>query len=270
MVKFFNVLRELSVRYRQEDGSEVSPSTMIGYIRSLNRSLSFKNYKINLFEYPVVKDRNDGLIPVHDNPFAKQQYAGGTVKHHNTLPRKYLIHILNHEICDDRTLLGYVYVYIIFFGIALGFRTNTMWEITTEKMNRTNLDDKNVYIYRERNGSITAGSRTRNCGIKYIIREPVQILLFDLDLLDGRLKFYKFYEHLGSIIPECDSNGLFPQINCNRTKPEEPLVTGSGLNDYMTNHGLRSSMTTLLVEVGHSDSSIIIRTGYSNATTFAR
>lgn len=50
----------------------------------------------------------------------------------------------------------------------------------------------------------------------------------------------------------------------------EAGVTGSGLNNYMTNHGLRSSMTILLKGAGNSDSSIILRTGHSNVTTLAR
>lgn len=72
------------------------------------------------------------------------------------------------------------------------------------------------------------------------------------------------------IRPECDSRRLFLQTNRGRTKWEEFFknrnlskscpessvknicneagVKGSGLNDCMTNCGLRSSMTCLLAE----------------------
>lgn len=290
--KFRDVLREFVVRHRQEDGSQVTPSTMIGYIRSLNRSLAFNDYQLNMFEDPLFTDKRDGLMPVLDNHFAEQQAAGMTVKHHNTLPRKDLIHILDQAICDERTSLGYVYRYIIAFGIALGVRPTAMWELTIDQFSKTTLDGKHIYLYTERIGSRSGGSKTKRGGVKYISREPVQIPLFDIDLLDGRLNFFKMYEHLLSIRPDCDSKRLFLQINRGRTKPEEFFkrqnlgkgffdravktvcseagVTGSGLNDYMTNHGLRSSMTSLLVEAGHSDSSIILRTGHSNTTTLAR
>lgn len=82
------------------------------------------------------------------------------------------------------------------------------------------------------------------------------------------------------------------QNNCNRTNPEEFFkrkhlgrdvfdwavktisneagASGSGLNDHMTNHGLHASMTSLMVEAGHADRSIILRTGLSNKTKLAR
>lgn len=45
---------------------------------------------------------------------------------------------------------------------------------------------------------------------------------------------------------------------------------GSGLNDYMTKHGIRASMTSLVVEAGHADISIILRSDHLNTTTIAR
>lgn len=115
--------------------------------------------------------------------------------------------------------------------------------------------------------------------MKYISREPVQIPLFNVDLLDVRLKFYKLHKNLLSIGPDCDSQRLFLQINRNLTKPEEFFrrqnlcmrcfdravkticneagLSGSGFNDYMKNHRLHASMTSLLVEAGHADSTVI-------------
>lgn len=63
--------------------------------------------------------------------------------------------------------------------------------------------------------------RLKNCGIKFIRREPVQNPLVDLYLLDVRLKFYRMYENLLFIRPECDRKRMFLQINRGRTRPEE-------------------------------------------------
>lgn len=92
------------------------------------------------------------------------------------------------------------------------------------------------------------------------------------------------YENLLSIRPDCYSQRLVLQINRNQTKMEEFFkrqhlgtgffdsvvkticndagMSGSGLNDCMTNHVLRSLMTLLLVEAVHSYSSMILRTGH--------
>lgn len=290
--KFRNVLREFAVRYKQDDGSPVTPSTMINYMRSLNRGLKFFDYDVDIFTNTLFTDKKEGLLPVLDNHFAQQQSAGMVVKHHNTLPRDDLIKILDHPICDPKQAVGYVYRYIISFGIALGVRPTAMWELTISQFKRTTECGRKVYIYTERIGSRTGGSKTKKGGIKFISRAPVQVPLFDVDLLDGRLNFFKMFEHLLSIRPDCASDRMFLQVNRGRTKPEEFFkrqnlgrgffersvkticneagVQGSGLNDYMTNHGLRSSMTSLLIDAGHTDSSIILRTGHSSATTLAR
>lgn len=55
-----------------------------------------------------------------------------------------------------------------------------------------------------------------------------------------------------------------------RTVCNEAGLNGSGLKDYMTNHVLRSSITSLLVEPGPCDINIILRTGHSTTPTLAR
>lgn len=51
---------------------------------------------------------------------------------------------------------------------------------------------------------------------------------------------------------------------------KEPGNSGLGAHDYMKNHGLRAAMASLLMEAGHTDSSVILRPGHSNSTTIAR
>lgn len=90
-------------------------------------------------------------------------------------------------------------MHILAFGIALGFRPTAMWEITIDQFQKIKLDDKTDYIYTGRIGSKTGGSKTKRGGVKYICKEPVKNLLFDVDLLDGHLNFYKMYEIFLSI-----------------------------------------------------------------------
>lgn len=144
---------------------------------------------------------------------------------------------------------------------------------------------QSLYVYRNNRFS-HGGSKTNKGGIKFISRAPVQIPLYYLTLLDRRLNFYHIYDHLLSILPCCERKRLFLQLNLSRTKPHEffkvffdhsvkticieVAVKGSWINEYMTNHGLCSSMTALLIHAGQTDSSIILSTGHSDRTTLVR
>lgn len=50
LTTFCDVLLEFYVRFRHEDGSVVTQSTMLRYIRGLNHGLKLNDYPINLFE----------------------------------------------------------------------------------------------------------------------------------------------------------------------------------------------------------------------------
>lgn len=105
LIKSRNVFRGFAVRFRKDDGSAVTPSTMVGHMRSLNRALKMNGYCIDIFKHPLLTDKDDGLILVLENRFANQHSEGALVKHHNTLPRADVIHILVNPIFDPRTSL---------------------------------------------------------------------------------------------------------------------------------------------------------------------
>ena len=83
-VLFF--LAEFSVRYRQRDGSEVSPNSMKGYIFGIQRFFSSEwNYNLSLTTGPVFGCEKGGLICILDNLFADQQSRGYTPESYNVL-----------------------------------------------------------------------------------------------------------------------------------------------------------------------------------------
>ena len=47
-------------------------------------------------------------------------------------------------------------------------------------------------------------------------------------------------------------------------------VTGDGLQGHMRNAGLRTSMINRLIETGHTDSSIVLRSGHASVDTLTR
>lgn len=47
-------------------------------------------------------------------------------------------------------------------------------------------------------------------------------------------------------------------------------IRGSGFQKYMIAHGLKATMTTLLIEAGHGGASVVLRMDYSDINTLSR
>lgn len=97
-------------------------------------------------------NKSEGLIPVLDKQYAKQEVNGVVVKHHKTLPRTDLQNILDHPVCDSKHSVGYVNRYIISFRISLGVPRTAMWELTIDQFKKCALEGKDGNIYTERIG----------------------------------------------------------------------------------------------------------------------
>lgn len=169
-------------------------------------------------QYSMIKQ--DVLRAVLDNRFTQQQASGAAAKREKTFPRKYLIYILDHAVCDERRSFGCIYRDILALSIALGARPTAMWKVTTDQIKELHWKTKNVYMYTKIIGFKTVESNMKRGGTKYISLELVQISLFDFHLLDGLLNVYKMYDNLLSVRLEFDSQRLFLQINRNKTKNE--------------------------------------------------
>lgn len=119
-LKVLEFLRNFFLHYCENNRSEVTPSTTVGYIRSVSRSLIMNEYKIDVFNDAIFIDKKEGLVRVLENRCAQQKTEDAVVKHYNTLPRSDIVRILDHEICNPSNSLGYVYGLLIGLGIALG------------------------------------------------------------------------------------------------------------------------------------------------------
>ena len=64
---------------------EVVPSTMLKYLRGVQRRLSELGFPINLFSSPILNDPVEGLKSALDNKFSLQHALGGITKSHNVL-----------------------------------------------------------------------------------------------------------------------------------------------------------------------------------------
>lgn len=80
-------LLEFVVHYRQKNGKQLSPETMLNYIHGIQRCFNtLWKYEIQLQSGPIFGGKNNnGLATVMDNLFREQQRKGSFVVSHNVL-----------------------------------------------------------------------------------------------------------------------------------------------------------------------------------------
>ena len=81
----------------KRSGVSVSPSSMLSYIRSIQRRLSELAFPVNLFSEKIFADKSTGIVSVLNNRFSEQQARGAMAKPHNILSMKDILSIFNSE-----------------------------------------------------------------------------------------------------------------------------------------------------------------------------
>lgn len=185
LLKLRNVLRNFGIRFIQEDGSEVKPYTMLKYLHSLQSALTYWDYDIDPFHQPLFLDKKEGLETALENLFADRQCRGMTVKHQTNLLKEELILLLDQAVCDSRTSVANMYRDILVLDILLGIRPSATWELTRGQFREDTVKGQKTHICTIRIGSRTVASKEKKRGMRSIYRQPVQILLRYVNLVQA-------------------------------------------------------------------------------------
>lgn len=116
--------------------------------------------------------------------------------------------------------------------------------------------------------------------------------IYNRSIMDGSINMFDMTKRYTSMKPDIESDRIFLQLTRGQLKgetifraqymcknvfynyvkamPTEAGMRGNGLNGYLFNQCLRSSMIGLLIEANYTDTSIILRTGHTNTNTLAR
>ena len=282
---------EFAVHYRTaKQGKIVTPNTMKNYICGLQRAFEQWGFKVNLFAGPVFADKKEGLLSVLDNLFAEQQAQGVLVKGHNVLPREDIKTLLTSTECSSSTPAGYLNRLVLVVGITLGIRPSGMWLLRLSQFTYIQAKGESVLQFTEMVGSKEGASKTKKGGLRAITQKAVKIFIWNRLLLDGTLNVYKDIHEYLTIRKQMKIDGkngdrFFLQANSKGTHKSNFFrkqvigknsfrkivpnlcakvgITGTGVNDCVTTHGLRGTMITLLLEAGHADTTIMLRSGHS-------
>jgi len=290
-----NIRRELIpfvISYKsKKTGKSVTPVTMKTYILGLQRQFSEWGYELTLVSGPIFDHKKYGLRAVCDNRFSEQQAQGQIRKQHNVFPRSDVIHLLNSKSCSKSTPRSYINRLVIIVGVSLGVRPTALHELEMHQFQKIELARKLVWRYTEKIGSKTGASKVAKGGWKDTKYKPVQIDMVDFPVLDGTLNVFEEVDQYMQIRSEMPKQNPRFFLQPSRKDPStlkpaqffnnQPIgvnsfqslvknmciaekIRGNGVHEYVTNHGLRGTMTSLLLDAGFSDTAVSLRTGHRN------
>lgn len=221
-----------------------------------------------------------------DNKLSLQQSKGMTIRSHNYLSRSDLERLYKSPSISKINPSGYQTRLIFNIALVTAMRTSSLANLEMKQFVRLMADGKPVWWSSGVIGSRNGSSQNTQSGLRAVGDKPVQIKTFAEDSIDGILNFYKDIDDYMLIreYNKCDSPRFILAYNPRAKKTMEffknqnlgrnifsrivadacsnESITGVGCKDAMTTHGLIATVTTTLIEQGHSDASITMRTGH--------
>ena len=271
-------------------GKHVEPSSMLTYIRSIQRRLNQLGFPVNLFSGPNFADSRHGLVSVLDNRFAHQQSKGSGTKSHNILSIEDVKSIFESEYCNKQNAEGFRNRLIFSVGLAIGARTTELWMLEVSQFKLEVIDSKEAYVYYPKVGSSSGESKNHKGGMKYVSYRPRAIPIVDIELLGGRLNIFRLLREYFNAREKKNlaHERLFLNVNVGKKGDPEKFfkpqaigrnkmssiikevcqclgIRGQGAAEHVTAHGLRATMISLLISAGYSDASIVLRTGHRDS-----
>ena len=185
--------------------------------------------------------------------------------------------------CSPDTPIEYLNRKIFAIGICVGLRPSEMVHMTKDQFKKENINVKIAYTSTEKDGCYAGSSKTNKSEFKAVSQKPVIIPIFDRPVLNESVyileileKYMCVREALGYFsdrfsqyvirrpqsLKDFSRNKL--KITIFRRRIKEVYVAegvlGDGELDKISPHILHATMISLLLQAGHSDSAIAMRT----------
>lgn len=283
-----NVLIEYVANCKNErTGDDVMPTTIKNYILGIQRGMEMEwGYKLKLLTGPIFSCPKDGLMAVIDNKVRILQERGLHSQHHNVLTREDLLKLFNSPSLSRDSPSGFQNRLVFTVGILTAMRPTALATLKLSQFQKIRLGDDTVWKITGCVGSTSGSSKTAGGGWKAIGQSPTEVCIWNEDYADGSINFYKDIDEYMSIresvAPTLDRFflGIHGRATCrNKFFKGQAMgknlflrvvkhccsdegINGSGTKSWVTTHGLRGTLATLLFQAGHADSSVSLRTGH--------
>ena len=172
-------------------------------------------------------------------------------------------------------------------GLALGARTTELWLVRVDQFKEEIVKSKSAFVYYPKVGSRCGESKNHSGGIKYVKYKPRRIPIHDVTLLNGKLNVFHLIQNYFAVrrLRNLGKDRFFLGVNQGRKNDvsaflkAQPIsrnarskivkevclsldIRGEGANNYVTTYGLRATMISLLISSGHSDATVVLRSGH--------
>lgn len=285
-------LIEFAVNYRSKSGEEVKPITMRGYILGLQRAFKYEwGYDLKLLEGDVFNCPAEGLMAVLDNKFSLQQSTGVVAESHNVLSKEDVIKLYESPLLDRDTPLGFQARLVFSVALITAMRPSALVHLTVGQVQKITCGGEQVWKICGVIGSRVGASKTATGGWKAVQDKPQEVCVWNRTCLGGKLNLFEDLEDYMRIRNslDCGSDRFFLAANARATTFENFFkrqhlgrnafarivgsicrkegITGTGVKQGMTLHGLRGSVVTLLFEDGQNDVNVAMRTGHRDLSS---
>lgn len=286
-LQFF--LSEFIVRYRQKDGSEVTPGTMKGNIFGIQRFFEHEwEYSLSLTTGPIFGCPKNGLFSIIDNLFADQQSRGMTPESYNVLSSEDVEKLYSSPELSKESPRSFQTRMIYNLAISTNMRIGELHQLKRSQFKFSEQNGRGVIWVRCIVGSRIGASKNAKGGWKAVKEKPKEVPIFSKYYFGGILNPYNdIVEYWGlrnSITLKGEDDRFFVAINTRaknkgnffKAQPvgehmirklmmaacEKNNIIGVGTKDKMEFHGLRGTGASLLIAAGMPDSSTVLRTGH--------
>lgn len=199
---------------------------------------------------------------------------------------------MKSEHCNPQNSLSFRNRLIFAVGLSLGARPTELWGIEMQQLKSENVHGRNAFVYYPKVGSLTGESKNRRGGINAARYRDQGIPIHDIDFLGGSLNVYKLIEQYKSArkVAGIDHNRFFlgikhgKKIDVSTFFKSQPMgrntlsfvvkkvctslgIRGEGCSQYVTAHGLRATMISMLISCGYSDAAVMLRSGHRESTS---
>lgn len=177
-------------------------------------------------------------------------------------------------------------------GLGLGIRTGELCMQTMSELKKEVVHKKEAYVYYPPIGNVNGKSKNRRGGLKALNHRSKSVPIHNVDLMDGLPNIYKVIDdyvlmrNRANIYHERFFLSVKPGVKHDTSKffKQQPIgrylmstivkdvclslgIQGEGAAKFMTTHGLRATMISLLIASGHSDASVMLRSGHADSTS---
>lgn len=287
-----DILIEFVTNYRHtKTGAELKCTTIKTYITSIQRA--FKQdwgYNISLLSGPVFDCPRNGLLSVLDNKIRELQRSGDHVVSHTVLSRDEVIYLFQSESLSTETAIGLQARLVFAIGILTAMRPTALWTLSTSQFSRRCFDGKECIVISGAVGATNGSSKTHRGGWKSVGEKLLEVVVYN-ETYHGSINFFELLDFYLKLWEELDpaTDRFFLTVNLLATNPRDffkrtPVgrnkfmkivkdvcaregIQGSGSRNWVTTHGLRGTLATILFGAGHADSSVALRTGHRDPTS---